>query len=69
MASGKKKETFEESILRLEEIVHKLESDAPSLDDAIGLFEEGKSLISACLKKLDEADQKLKVLNEPEAKE
>ncbi|MBU0520079.1 exodeoxyribonuclease VII small subunit [bacterium] len=67
MTTKKKQESFEASILRLEEIVQKLESDAPSLDEAVGLFEEGKTLIAACAKKLDEADQKLQILNEPNA--
>lgn len=54
--------TFENALKRLEEIIHLLEESSPSLDKALTLFEEGKSLIGQCLKKLDEAEQKLKIL-------
>ncbi|HDH58481.1 MAG TPA: exodeoxyribonuclease VII small subunit [Bacteroidetes bacterium] len=54
--------SFEEALKRLEEIVHSLEDNNPALDEALNLFEEGKSLIGLCLKKLDEAEQKLKIL-------
>lgn len=54
-----KKKTFEESISRLGEIVRTLElGDAP-LADSLKLFEEGATLITACTKQLDEAEQKV----------
>jgi exodeoxyribonuclease VII small subunit len=58
------KNTFEKSLKRLEEIVRILEDDSPALDEVLELFEEGKSLIGKCLHKLDQADQKLKILSE-----
>lgn len=60
----KVEDTFENSLKRLEKIVQSLEDDAPSLDEALQLFEEGKALIAKCLKKLDEADRKLKILSD-----
>ena len=63
---AKADKTFESALKRLEEIVHSLEESSPPLDEALALFEEGKSLISLCLKKLDEAEQKLKILSGPE---
>lgn len=58
--------TFEKALTRLEEIVGSLEENSPPLDEALKLFEEGKSLINLCLKKLDAAQQKLKILSEDE---
>ena len=58
--------TFESALTRLEEIVRSLEESSPPLDEALILFEEGKSLISLCLKKLDAAEQKLKILSKTE---
>ena len=51
--------SFEESMKRLEEIVNHLEKGDISLQNSIALFEEGTSLIAACSKMLDEAEQKV----------
>lgn len=58
--------TFEDAIKRLEEIVSILEVQSPALDESLALYEEGKSLLSSCLHKLETAEQKLKVLSQPE---
>lgn len=54
-----KKQTFEQQIARLEEIVAALERGDAPLADALALFEEGTGLIAACSKQLDEAEQKV----------
>ncbi len=54
-----KKPDFEGSMARLEEIVRALEKGDKSLDEALGLFEEGTKLIKTCGKMLDEAEQKV----------
>lgn len=54
-----KKLDFEQSMARLEEIVHHLESGDMPLNDTLALFEEGTALISRCGKMLDEAEQKV----------
>lgn len=56
---AKKKLSFEESVERLDEIVHHLESGDLSLDKSLSLFEEGASLVKECSKMLDEAEQKV----------
>ncbi len=56
------KNTFEESIKRLEEVVKLLERGDAPLDKALELFEEGTSLIKVCSKMLDEAEQKVTLL-------
>ena len=54
-----KKKTFEESLSRLGEIVRTLERGDAPLADSLKLFEEGATLITACTKQLDEAEQKV----------
>ena len=54
--------TFENALKRLEEIIQKLENDASTLDDTLAQFEEGKKLVNICLKKLETAEQKFKIL-------
>ncbi len=54
-----KKLSFEESLLRLEEIVRHLEKGDLPLSDSLTLFEEGTALLSSASKMLDEAEQKV----------
>lgn len=54
-----KKKSFEDQILRLEEIVSKLEHGDVQLSDSLSLFEEGTKLVSSCSGMLDEAEQKV----------
>jgi exodeoxyribonuclease VII small subunit len=55
-------EKFETSLKKLEEIVHKLEGGALSLEDSLKAFEEGVRHSSFCAKKLDEAERRVEVL-------
>ena len=57
-----KKKTFEDSLSRLGEIVRTLERGDAPLADSLKLFEEGATLITACTKQLDEAEQKVVAL-------
>ena len=54
-----KKLTFEQQIVRLEEIVDALEQGDVQLADSLALFEEGTKLIAACTKQLDQAEQQV----------
>ncbi len=54
--------TFEESLKRLEEIVHALENGDTPLEQSISLFEEGVKLSGYCNKLLESAEQKVTVL-------
>jgi exodeoxyribonuclease VII small subunit len=56
------KETFEEALKKLEEIVTQLEQGDLSLDESLKLFEEGIRLSRRCTKKLDEAEKKVEIL-------
>lgn len=48
-------QTFEESMIRLEQIVRAMERGDVPLDEALKLFREGTELVRGCTKLLDEA--------------
>ena len=54
---------FEEAIARLEEIVHLLESGNAPLDASLALYEEGVALVRLCNARLDNAQQRVKMLS------
>ena len=51
--------SYEQAILRLDEIVRNMERGDAPLEEALKLFEEGAALIALCNKMLDEAEQKV----------
>ena len=57
-----KKDDFETSLKRLEEIAGKLESSTYSLEDSLALFEEGTKLYDHCTEILNSAEKKLLIL-------
>ena len=59
-----KKQTFEEKLTRLNEIVEKVENTTLSLEDAMKLYEEGNSLIKDLQKSLDEAETKIQFIKD-----
>lgn len=61
---AKTAKSFEDSVVRLEEIVRALESGSASLDDSLKLYEEGISLVRSCNQKLDGVEKKIRVLSE-----
>ncbi len=54
--------TFEEALARLEAITKRLESEDIMLDEAVSLYEEGMKLVNFCSKKLEEAENRVKVI-------
>ena len=57
-----KKLNFEASLVRLEEILHTLESGEGSLDDMLKLYGEGVGLIRTCNEALEKAELSVKML-------
>jgi exodeoxyribonuclease VII small subunit len=53
---------FEAAIARLEEIVKAMEGDAVSLDESLALYEEGVALTRRLTRELDEAEQRVQIL-------
>jgi exodeoxyribonuclease VII small subunit len=63
-AEEEKKESFETSLGRLEQIVVALEKGDLSLEDSLKLYEEGISRARFCQGRLDEAEAKIEVLSQ-----
>lgn len=61
-----KKMTFETAMQKLSEIVAKLESGSLSLEESLKLFEEGTALSAHCYQKLEQAEQKIREIDELE---
>ena len=59
---AKKTLTFEEAIERLEEIMHTLEGGKENLEGSLKLYEEGIALLHTCTERLENAEQKVKIL-------
>ena len=66
--SAKKKTppSFEDALVELEALVVDMEDGELSLDDAIKHYERGVTLGRSALKALDEAQQRVQILNEDE---
>ena len=54
--------TFEESMLRLEQILKQLEGDKVDLEAALSQYEEGVGLLKNCHRILETAQQKIETL-------
>lgn len=58
----KKEMKFEEALQLLEDTVRKLESGSLSLDESLAAFEEGVRLVKLCNARLEDAEQKVRLL-------
>ena len=54
--------SFEEALARLEEILRRLEQGDVSLDEALGLWQEGDGLHRRCLELLTAAESRIEQL-------
>jgi exodeoxyribonuclease VII small subunit len=57
---------FEDALLRLEEIVDRLETGELPLEDSLKVFEEGVALARHCSKYLEEAEKRIELLTKDE---
>jgi len=64
MAEKSNEMTFEQAIARLEEIVKNMESGTCALDKSLSLFEEGVKLVKFCNAELDNAEKRVKILQQ-----
>lgn len=64
-----KKISFEQALEELNSIVTRLESGEPGLEESLELFKSGIELTGKCNKLLDEAEQKIKVIENGGAEE
>lgn len=56
------KQTFEESLEKLEQITREMEDGDLSLESSLKKFDEGMRLAEFCAKKLDEAQKRIDIL-------
>ncbi len=54
--------TFEAAFERLEAILQQMQTQQPTLDESIVLYEEADKLINQCQEKLQGAEQKIEAL-------
>ena len=59
---NQKNKTFEESMVRLEQIVRAMERGDVALEESLKLFQEGTELVRSCQKLLDEAQMQVKMI-------
>ncbi len=60
--SKKKKEPFEDSLKRLEEIVRRMEDGELTLEESLQLYEQGVNLTRVCSERLDEAEKRIEII-------
>lgn len=61
-AAAARPRTFEESLARLDAIVHDLEEGSLGLADALARYEEGVGLLSECQSLLERAERRIELL-------
>ena len=61
-SGGGEPKSFEEALVRLEEIVEELESGEPPLERAVALYEEGVKLFRFSREQLDAAQKRVEEL-------
>jgi len=59
MSKNKIKTPIEDSLIKLESIINKMESGNISLEESLAYFEQGINLINECRTKLENAEQKV----------
>ena len=64
-----KKESFKQSMDRLDEIIARLNQNEVELEEAITLFEEGLKLVKQCAARLKQFEQRVSVLSEVKEEE
>ena len=57
-----KKQSFENSLKQLQEIIEKLESGTPTLEEMMKLFEEGMQLTKICREQLTDVEERIATL-------
>lgn len=60
---------FEEAMEKLEEISTRLSGEKIPLDEAIALYEQGIAYYDICKNKLDDANRRIKIIEESVKKE
>ena len=67
MGNREKPPAFEDALEELETIVQRMEDGDPSLEESLKLFERGMALTRKCQAALDNAEQRIRTLADPES--
>lgn len=59
--------TYEQALAELEDIVERLESDPPALEESARLYERGRALVQRCSSLLESVEFRLRTLGEAAA--
>jgi len=59
-------ERFEDRLARLERVVERLEDESVGLEEALELFENGMELARSCRSRLEQVEQRVSRLLEPD---
>jgi exodeoxyribonuclease VII small subunit len=57
------KSSFEQALARLEKVVQELEGGELTLEETLVRYEEGSRLAAECARRLEEAEQRIRVLS------
>ena len=60
----KKKQTYEQALARLEEVIDLMESNSPSLQELFELYKEGIELTQSCADQLNTIEKDVTVLRQ-----
>ena len=60
----KKKQTYEQALARLEEVIDLMESGGPSLQELFELYKEGVELTQLCAEQLNTVEKEVTVLRQ-----
>lgn len=66
---ARKKESYESLMIKLQNIIEDMESEEISLEESMKNYEEGIKLCNKMYKVLNEAEAKIKILDDNEEKE
>lgn len=59
------KQTFEEKISKIDEIISTLEGNSSTLDESVKMYNKGIVLTQECQKELEEATLKVRKIGDP----
>ncbi|GIV63383.1 MAG: exodeoxyribonuclease VII small subunit [Chloroflexota bacterium] len=55
--------SYEQAFAELETIIHRLENEQPTLEEALQLYERGQALVQRCAALLDQAELRVRQLS------
>ncbi len=58
------KMSYEQALARLEQIIRAMENDKVPLEESLGLYEEGVAIVRRLSAELDDAERKIKILQQ-----